>query len=154
MTRRTQRSLLVATTILCTPMITLAQEDIPDNAMYLALGGMALALGIVAVTLFFAFKDKRHKLEIVERLIQRGEKIPPELSPRPVPVFTRRRDIRRGIWLLCWGVGIGLGGYISSGQLRSAAWGLLFFILSAGSFVNALFFSGKPDSDPEQEKDA
>jgi len=162
MTRRMQLSFLAGTIILFTPVPILAAEGWISGqdmaALLVASGGMLFVLAIIAIGSYFAAKEKRQRLELIERLIKNGQEVPSELLTthpnRPTPAFSRQRDIRRGIWLLCWGLGIGLVVYVASGQLKSAAWSLLFLVLSAGSFVNAMFFSGKQDSDRKREKDA
>jgi Na+/melibiose symporter-like transporter len=151
MAGRMQLGFLAGTIILFTPMPTLAaQEDVPVHTMFLALGGMLLSLAIVVIALHFSTKSQREKQKLIEQCIEKGRDVPPELLAQTIPLkkqteYTRRRDIRRGIWLLYWG--LGLVAYIASDDLKSAAFSLIFLFLGAGSFVNAMFFSGKPNSD-------
>ena len=60
-------------------------------------------------------------------------------QPAPIPLAEeRRRDIRRGITLLCWAIAVALVFYIlSSGNLRAAAWGLLWLVPALGNFLKA-----------------
>ena len=42
-----------------------------------------------------------------------------------------------GVTWTCLGLGISAASYVSTGQVRSAAWGLIFVFLGIGSFINA-----------------
>jgi Flp pilus assembly protein TadB len=101
---------------------------------------MLFVLGIIFIALQSASRIERNRFELIERLLARGERVPPELLRRHndlPPEEQRRRDLRRGIVLLAWGLGVGIVFYIvSGGQLRAAAWSLIFLFLSAASFLN------------------
>jgi uncharacterized membrane protein YfcA len=160
MTRIMQLSLLAGTIVLSMPTSALAVEDIPPRVLFMAFGGLLFSLAVVAIVHFFAVRAQRQRLELIERYIEKGQEVPSELLAKAVTMspekraISRQRDMRRGCWLLFWGLGFALLGYLSTGQLKSTILGLIFLFLSAGSFVNGLFFSGKPDSDRKQEKDA
>jgi len=160
MIKMRQLSLLAGTIALSMPTSTLAAEDIPPRALFMGFGGLLFALAVVAIVHYFAVRAQRQRLELIERYIEKGQEVPHELLAKAVTMspekraISRQRDMRRGCWLLCWGLGFALLGYLTTGQLRSTILGLIFLFLSVGSFVNGLFFSGKPDSDQKQEKDA
>jgi hypothetical protein len=68
--------------------------------------------------------------------------VPRELlvhEPQPLTLpEERRRDIRRGIALLCWGIGVAVVFYlVSRDNSRAAAWGLLLIVPALGNFVKA-----------------
>jgi hypothetical protein len=104
--------------------------------------GMMFVLAIVAVVLHFEQRKRRERLALVEKLVTAGHSVPPELMMDGPLRLTlpeeRRRDLRRGIGLLCWAIGIGLVFYLASGgQPRAAGWGLLLLLPALGNFVKA-----------------
>src|SRR5262245_55025022 len=104
--------------------------------------GMVFVLGIVVVALLHDRRMQRDRLSAVERLVTAGHTVPRELftgekPPLPLPE-ERRRDIRRGITLLCWAIAVALIPIIGSGgEWRYGVWGLLFLLPSLGSFFKA-----------------
>ena len=143
MTAKTRLSLIAGTGLLLTPMLALAESpvtDIPGHVFVFAGMGMLFVLGIITIVFYFTSRVERARFELIERLLARGERIPPGVFKRPnelTPEEERRRDFRRGIVLLAWGLGVGLVFYIlSHGQLRAAAWSLIFLFLSGASFLN------------------
>jgi hypothetical protein len=104
--------------------------------------GMAFVLGILTLILFTENRRTRDKLALVERLVTGGQPVPRDLmvnEPRQLTLpEEQRRDVRRGIAFLCWGIGIGVVFYIVSGENpRAAAWGLLFIVPGLGNFLKA-----------------
>jgi hypothetical protein len=104
--------------------------------------GMLLVLGIIAIVFFTENRRARDRLALVERLVASGQPVPRELmvhEPRQLTLPEQyRREIRRGIAFLCWGIGIGVVFYIlSTGYPRAAAWGLLFIVPGLGNFLKA-----------------
>jgi uncharacterized protein DUF6249 len=143
MTAKTRLSLTAGVGLLLTPMLALAQGhdgEIPAHVVALAGMGMLMVLGIITIVFYFTSRVERARFDLIERLIARGERVPSDLFKRPnevPPEEQRRRDFRRGIVLLAWGLGIGVVFYIlSHGQLRAAAWSLIFLFLSGASFLN------------------
>ena len=143
------------------PALARAQEHSPaDMTMAIAgmISGIVFVLGVVGIALYAAAKRTRHRLELVARLIEQGQRVPRELlfeNPMPNVAEQRHRDLRRGIWMLCWAAGVALAFYFLSGQIRATAWSLIFLFLAAGSFIN-LYLSrrvegtGKDDLPREQ----
>jgi len=115
-------------------------HEIPFHIFVFAGMGMLFVLGIVGLALYFGTRVERTRLALIERVLEKGERVPPELLRRTnelAPEAQRRRDLRRGIGLLAWGLGVAVVFYIvSGGQLRAAAWSLIFLFLSAASFLN------------------
>jgi hypothetical protein len=104
--------------------------------------GMAMVLGILVIVFFTDSRKTRDRLALVERLVTDGKPVPRELmvnEPRQLTLPEEyRRDIRRGIAFLCWGIGISVVFYIvSGGMLRAAAWGLLLIVPGLGNFLKA-----------------
>jgi len=143
MALKTRHSVMVGAGLLFTPMLALAQtqhEGIPPHVVVLGAIGMLFTLGVIAVVFHFIGRVERARLDVIERLLAQDKRVPPELFNRtnelPLDV-RRRRDFRRGITLLAWGLGIGLVFFIlSHGQWRAAAWSLIFLFLSGASFLN------------------
>ena len=128
--------------------LALAQETVPNMppwAFIATMAGLGLlfAFGIVTVVHITANRKERERLTTVERLVNVGQPgaagAHDQEEPAPLPLpEERRRDIRRGITLLCWAIGIALLFYIlSSGNLRAAAWGLLWLLPGLGNFLKA-----------------
>ena len=148
------------------PGLALAQQPSPNDMtdMTLAIAGMIIGivfvLGVLATVFYFRFKQDRYRLDTVAKFIEKGQPVPRELlsalPPMPTVAEQRRRDLRRGVWMLAWAVGVALAAYFLSDQIRTAAWSLIFLSLSAGSFVN-LYLSrriegeGKADDLPRKQ---
>ena len=121
-----QLILLAGTIVLSMPTSALAAEDIPPRALFMGFGGLLFALAVVAIVHYFAVRAQRQQLELIERYIEKGQEVPHELLAKAVTMtpekraISRQRDMRRSIWLLCWGLGIALLGYITTGQLRAS----------------------------------
>jgi hypothetical protein len=104
--------------------------------------GMIFVLGIVTIVLLTNNRAQRHRLALVEKLITDGKPVPRELmvsEPRQLTLpEEQRRDIRRAIAFLCWGLGLGVVFYlVSGGNPRAAAWGLLFIVPGLGNLLKA-----------------
>lgn len=115
-------------------------HEMPTYVFVFAGMGMLFVLAIIAIAFYVGSRLERQRLALIERLITTGERVPSELFRRTnelPPEVQRRRDFRRGIALFAWGVGVAVVFYIQShGQLRAAAWSLIFLFLSAASFLN------------------
>jgi len=104
--------------------------------------GMLFVLGIIAIALLSDRRKNRERLAVIERLVTASQPVPRELitgeiPPLPLPQ-ERRRDIRRGITLLCWAIAVTAIPVIGSGgEWRYGVWGLLFLLPSLGSFFKA-----------------
>jgi hypothetical protein len=101
-----------------------------------------LVLGIVATALFHDRSKDRQRLAAIERLVTASQPVPRELITGEIPPLPltqeRRRDIRRGITLLCWAIAVTAIPVIGSGgEWRYGVWGLLFLLPSLGSFFKA-----------------
>jgi hypothetical protein len=147
MIRPTARGLLLAGSLLLTPVLAFAQqpewlEEARKDAAGAALFIIAIAVpAMITVMIYGVFRQKRRH-DLFARFIDKGQEIPLALLPaRP----SRHRDLRRGVWLAGLGIGVGLVLYIATGNLRVAAWCLILLLLGAASFVNAALFHPKPD---------
>jgi hypothetical protein len=146
MIRSTLRRVAVLGAGLCAAPLALAQEAAmtPPFGFIGVLGGMGMlmVLGIVALGVFNENRKNRDKLAVIERLVTGGQPVPRELitgekPPLPLPE-ERRRDVRRGITLLCWAIAVAAIPVIGSGgEWRYGVWGLLFLLPSLGSFFKA-----------------
>jgi hypothetical protein len=116
----------------------------PHWAFIGAMGGMGMlmVLGILAIVFFNENRKNRERMALIERLVTGGQPVPRELMTGEVPPLPlaqeRRRDIRRGITLLCWAIAVFAIPVIGSGgEWRYGVWGLLFLLPSLGSFFKA-----------------
>jgi hypothetical protein len=143
MTAKTRLTLVAGAGLLCVPMLALAEDQIqgyPGSVGTLVLAGMALlfVLAVLALSLYSAARRHQSRLELIERLLDKGQPVPSELlrwPDDPMPEVQRRRDFRRGITLLCWALSAGLVLY-ELFNLRATAFALILVFLSAGSFLN------------------
>jgi hypothetical protein len=133
--------------------ITVAQETLPQELMepetpahFLAMAvfpllGLLFVLGIIAIINYGEYRQEQVRLASIERLIAAGQPVPRELLAPKLARFTLpeqyRRDVRRGITLLVWAIGVALVLYLTDGRLRMAAWGFLFLLPSLGNFAKA-----------------
>jgi len=127
--------------------LALAQELVEMHAPFGFIGvmagmGMLFLLGIFALGVVNENRKNRDKLAVIERLVTSGQPVPRELitgevAPLPLPA-ERRRDIRRGITLLCLAIAVTAIPVIGSGgEWRYGVWGLLFLLPSLGCFFKA-----------------
>jgi hypothetical protein len=147
MYRSMSRPLAVLFTGLCAAPLALAQEAAEQAQPWgfitaVTLGALVIPIAIVAIVNISEYRQTRERLAAVERLATAGHTVPRELmvnEPRRLTLpEERRRDIRRGITLLGWALGLALVLYLVTPPphgLRASAWGLLFLILSLGSFL-------------------
>src|SRR5262245_52051267 len=104
--------------------------------------GMLFVVAIVATASYFQQRQTRERLSLIERLVLADKPVPRhlitgEIPPLPLP-DERRRDIRRGITLLCWAIAVTAIPVVGSGgEWRYGVWGLLFLLPSLGSFFKA-----------------
>lgn len=143
-----RRMSTLLTTVAGLPLGALAQPMVampPFHWAFVGLMGglgMLLVLGIIAIIFFNENRKTRAKLGVVERLVTNGQPVPRELmvnEPRQLTLHEQhRKEVRRAIAFICWGVGIAVVFYIVSGDnLRAAAWGLLLIVPGLGNFLKA-----------------
>jgi hypothetical protein len=111
------------------------------------LPAVLLGLAVLVVVFVLIVRSNKARHETIRLMIEKGQEIPPEFfAPHRPPVPTKEPlalDYYRGMaigWGVTWtclGLGIGLANYLSSGNIRAAAWGLIFVFLGIGSFINA-----------------
>jgi hypothetical protein len=151
MTRKPIQQVVLGASAMATPFLALAQDTLTLSEGEVAViesfnrqafgAAIALVVIIVAALVFASVRDKRRQ-EFLARFVDKEQPIPTELMPGPA---SRQRELRRGVWLLSVGLGLGLVLYITTTDWRVAAWSLILLFLAAASFVNAAFFY--PDSD-------
>jgi hypothetical protein len=147
----------------CAAPLALAQEAAGQAQPWgfiaaVTLGALVIPIAIVAIVNISEYRQTRERLAAVERLVTAGHTVPRELMINEPHRLTlaeeRRRDVRRGITLLGWALGLAVVLYLITPPphgLRASAWGLLFLILSLGSFLKAWLTArelarGAPDS--------
>lgn len=113
------------------------------------ISGPVMVIVVIAIVLFFNSRREQRRYDLFARFVDKGQDIPRELLPQPP---SRQREMIRGVWLLCIGLGIGLVLYIATSDWTVAAWSLILLFLSAASFINAALFStqagsGRPTAD-------
>ena len=124
------------------PNQQLVAHDMTPFIALMASLGMLFVVAIVATASYFQQRQTRERLSLIERLVLADKPVPRhlitgEIPPLPLP-DERRRDIRRGITLLCWAIAITAIPVIGSGgEWRYGVWGLLFLLPSLGSFFKA-----------------
>lgn len=103
--------------------------------LFLPLGFFVL-VGVVAALI--ARAHQRHTAEqhqTLRAMVDKGLEIPPHLLGTP-PAMGRRRDVRRGVFLILAGVGLAIFLWIEEG-LDGAALGLLPAYVGAAYFIVA-----------------
>jgi hypothetical protein len=145
MTKWIGQSLAVSTSVLL-PGLALAQGSFDYGPPIVIMGmgfGMLVVLAVVVMGFFWGMRRNQQRLELIGRLVEKGHAVPPALFGKPLPPHEQQRvDVRRGITLLGWAIGVALLMYFGFGELRATAWALLFLFLSLASFVNA-YLSGR-----------
>jgi hypothetical protein len=131
--------------MLLLPALSLAQEAAAQPPFVFA--GAAVLLGLAALGVIFTLiaRATKARYETMRLLIEKGKELPPELvAPHRPPMSKnmtladyRGYAIGWGNTFTCLGLGISLASYLSSGNWRAAAWGLIFVFLGIGSFINA-----------------
>jgi hypothetical protein len=104
-----------------------------------------LGFGVLAVVFALVARATKARYETMKLLIEKGQELPPELVAPHRPPMPRNMELWEyrgyaigwGNTFTCLGLGISLASYLSSGDWRAAAWGLVFVFLGIGSFINA-----------------
>jgi Domain of unknown function (DUF6249) len=133
MTTRALRHVCVLTVTLLAAPLAVAQEmeghgvEAPMHWLAMAMFpvlGMLFVLGILAIISYGEYRQQKARLASIERLVTAGHPVPRELVAPALARMTLpeqyRRDVRRGITLLVWAIGVALVFYFTSGgQLRT-----------------------------------
>jgi multisubunit Na+/H+ antiporter MnhB subunit len=143
MTRPIVEQLLLAGSLVLTPALACAQPEWVEEARNDAAGMALFIIAIALIAVVFGTLREKRKHDLIARFIDKGQEIPPSLLPPPP---STQRELRRGIWLTALGLGVGLVLYITTGNLRVAAWCLIPLFLGGASFFNAVLFYPKNDS--------
>lgn len=143
--RRPSLSALSTTSLTAlAPVTAIAQTGDSGPDYLIIFGGMGLAVLIVALICWTVARAQQTRYETIRSLIEKGQEIPPQLlpgTPAPKPVQKSRAEAAEdSAWgVLLWGilfsflgVGIGLAAYLSSGDIRKAAWGLILLFVGLG----------------------
>jgi hypothetical protein len=109
------------------------------------LPAMLLGLAVLVVVFVLVGRNNKARHETIKLMIEKGQEVPPEFFAPHRPTVSRSLTLEEfrgyaigwGVTWTCLGLGIGLASYLSSGNWRSAAWGLIFVFLGLGSFINA-----------------
>jgi hypothetical protein len=144
----------------CIPALALAQTQrgsIEANEM---IAGSIFILILIAILAIFKIAKDRKRNELVKLLLEKGEKIPPELlagssfqaSMNLKHTMAEQRRMMRsvGTLILCFGLGVSLVLYITSEEIRSAAWGLILIFTGIAFLINASFFPDGEETSKEQ----
>jgi hypothetical protein len=124
----------------------LLSQPVPENPFgYAPVVAVIGLFAVIIAAMFFASQREKRKQDLLVQFVEKDQQIPQELLP---PQPSRKREVRRGVWLLALGIGLGLVLFIASGEWATAAWSLIPFLLAVASFVNAAFFY--PDSRPRE----
>ena len=147
---RKVRNVVVCASLLVQPLLALAQEvaPLPQRGLdfYVVFPAMLLGLAVLVVVFLLVGRANRARYETVKLLIEKGQGVPPEFFAPHRPVAQSRAltpeelmgyAVGWGVTWTCLGLGISAASYVSTGQVRSAAWGLIFVFLGIGSFINA-----------------
>jgi len=156
MNRASTRALLLAGALLTIPMMAWGQA-VPDptppqdfgpvdpfSSGTFGMRGLPLifVLSLVLIGVVYSSLRQKRQNELMARFIDKGEPIPPQLLPKQ---SSRRTAQRIGVFLIAFGLALGLVIYVATGALQpAAAWSMMPLFLGAASFINARFFY--PDS--------
>ena len=151
------RNIALGASMLLQPVLAFAQEAqgagprltvLPALDYTVVFPAMLLGLAVLAVVFVLVRHRNKARYETIKLLIEKGQEVPPEFyAPHRPPVPGNRYTLTPeelkgyavgwGVTWTCLGLGVGAANYFSSGELRSAAWGLIFVFLGLGSFINA-----------------
>lgn len=118
--------------------------------------GVLVAVPVVAISLFAQYLTMKRRADLIEKFLEHGREIPPEVlakpeitppSSREIVELNRSKSMRGAVVLLALALGLALAFYIGSGNPRAAAWGVPFLCLGLASFINAKYFSGSRSVD-------
>jgi hypothetical protein len=86
---------------LTTVLLARGQPKVPAGPVPLL--PFALAAFVVAAALYYAYRRNAQQHETLRLMVEKGREIPPELL---IPPPKRRSDLRRGIVILAFGIGL------------------------------------------------
>ena len=106
------------------------------------IGVFGMPVFIIAIVLYFKSKEKAQFHESMQKLIESGQELSPELLqsiPGYVEDETKKNDIRSGVILMGVGAGIGLLGYF--GLSNSVVWavGLLLGAIGIATLAYGIY---------------
>lgn len=106
--------------------------DPPLVALLIPFAAFLFVLGLVAVPLWFRNRSQLDKQETLRLMVEKGAEIPPGLlatEERP------RSDLRRGVILICTGIGVSL--FLRIVEDGDSAWslGIVPFMIGVGYLV-------------------
>jgi hypothetical protein len=106
------------------------------------IGVFGMPVFIIAIVLYFKSKEKAQFHESMQKLIESGQELSPELLqsiPGYVEDETKKNDIRSGVILMGVGAGIGLLGYFGLGNSVVWAVGLLLGAIGIATLAYGIY---------------
>jgi membrane-bound ClpP family serine protease len=106
------------------------------------IGVFGMPVFIIAIVLYFKSKEKAQFHESMQKLIESGQELSPELLqsiPGYVEDETKKNDIRSGVILIGVGAGIGLLGYFGLGNSVVWAVGLLLGAIGMATLAYGIY---------------
>jgi hypothetical protein len=106
------------------------------------IGVFGMPVFIIAIVLYFKSKEKAQFHESMQKLIESGQELSPELLqsiPGYVEDETKKNDIRSGVLLMGVGAGIGLLGYFGLGNSVVWAVGILLGAIGMATLAYGIY---------------
>ena len=119
-------------------------------AALIPLFGIAMPVGIVWIVYYYDNRDKEQFHTTLQKLIESGQELSPELM-ESVPGYKGRRkdknDIRTGLVTSGVGIGIALFGHFGVGELPLFGMGLLVLSIGVGILAYGIYSKNKKGDD-------
>lgn len=100
--------------------------------------GIGLPIFIIAIVLYFRYKNKQAKYKLASEALAAGKEIPKELFNENTSKSTQNHDtLAKGIKDICLGIGLGVFLWLLTGVEFLAAIGFLIFCMGVGKVIIA-----------------
>jgi hypothetical protein len=106
-----------------------------------ALTGLAavillFGMPVIIIWLNHVYRERRRRMqhEVVMKLAEKGQPVPPELFLEPQQLQKKKSDLSSGLTLVCIGVGVAVGFYFN-GNTDMVGWALIPFFIGLARLI-------------------
>ena len=125
----------------CMPSMANTLVGFGDMEDIIALLGVILSLGmpiiIVLIVLWFNYKKKKMKYEVISQALASGKELPAEFYTEKDKSILTKEVLSKGIKNSCLGIGLTIMLWFMSGDMKVPSVGILIFFIGLGQIITA-----------------